>query len=153
MKQKNGLQNFIEAQNIKENATSISNKSMHYSVALVEAAIGFEHRKGNIVAGGWMDKTQTHVTESANGSISIIPLPELLRYLNVPKHFAVLSIDVEWKQMNYVKVLKSIIHAGWRPEFVIVETSGNTHARQLIENVGFKYLTTMRYDDIFSIVW
>ena len=152
MTHKNGLENISEGQNITKNNYSMSNQPIFNSIALVEAAIGFERSKGDIIERGWMDKTETAVRESVNGNVSIVTLPELLRNLNVPKQFAVLSMDVEWKAMNYVKALSSTIQAGWRPEFVILELSGNIHARQLIEGVGFKYLKTFRYDDIFSIV-
>ena len=128
-------------------------KNKKQIISLVEAAIGFNQSKGNIFDKSiLLDATQSEVKTCDNGSINIIPLPYLLEFVQVPKRFSLLSIDIEWEAKNYVKVLKDVISAGWDPEFLILELRGNLNARASIVRQGYEYLKTMRYDDIFSLV-
>ena len=142
----------VIAKNIHKNNLAYTTKNKKQIIYLVEAAIGFNQSKGNIFDRSiLLDATQSEVKNCDNGSINIIPLPYLLEFVQVPKHFAVLSIDIEWEAQNYVKVLKDVILAGWHPEFLILELRGDLNARASIVRQGYEYLNTMRYDDIFSL--
>ena len=100
--------------------------------------------------GHLIDKTQSIVDESVDGDVAIVPFPELLHRANVPKHFAVLTFDIECAATDYAKFVEAIITEGWRPEYLILELKENQLAKEAVEKLGFQYLKTMRYDDIFS---
>ena len=141
------------SKNSPEHNSVYTTKNKKQIVSLVQAAIGFNQSRGNIFDKSiLLDATQSEVKKCDNGSINIIPLPYLLEFVRVPKHFSVLSIDIEWEAKNYVKLLKDVISAGWHPEFLILELRGNQNARASIARQGYEYLKTMRYDDIFSVV-
>ena len=143
---------LINSLNATQNNDRPSTQKMVKSdIYLVEAAIGFNRSKGDLFDNSiLLDATQSEVTESNTGNINIIPLPTILEYVKAPKQFAVLSIDIEWEAQNYVKVVRDVISEGWHPEFLILELRGNLNARSSVIKLGYEYLKTMRYDDIFS---
>ena len=148
------LQNSPKTTGCRNYVQPGTQKMVKSDIYIVEAAFGFNRSKGNIFDNSiLLDATQSRVAESNTGNINIIPLPTLLEYVKVPKHFSVLSIDIEWESHNYVKVVRDVISKGWNPEFLILELRGNLDARSSLTKLGYEYLKTMRYDDIFSRIY
>eukprot|EP00591_Stephanopyxis_turris_P009392 CAMPEP_0195515982 /NCGR_PEP_ID=MMETSP0794_2-20130614/6863_1 /TAXON_ID=515487 /ORGANISM="Stephanopyxis turris, Strain CCMP 815" /LENGTH=209 /DNA_ID=CAMNT_0040644491 /DNA_START=467 /DNA_END=1096 /DNA_ORIENTATION=+ len=122
-------------------------------VMLLKAGIQINEGKGkgNIIDNGWMDATEAKIEVTNKGDVDLASISFLLQLANVPKRFAVLSLDAEWPQSSTFAAVKQMVKAGFRPEYMILETSGNKDGKRIMAGLGYRWITTMRYDDIYEL--
>ena len=143
---------------------------------LVRAAIGINGTEvspggGRATTRGWLDGTENRVVhanctptrivggwsraahrryDGADACVPILPLPELLARLRVPRIFGLLSLDVEWSDVAVSHALRKLLRGGYRPEMLIVENSDKARP-WLKQAYGYEHMLTARYDAVFRL--
>eukprot|EP00927_Polykrikos_kofoidii_P079144 TRINITY_DN75944_c0_g1_i1.p1 TRINITY_DN75944_c0_g1~~TRINITY_DN75944_c0_g1_i1.p1 ORF type:complete len:285 (-),score=20.00 TRINITY_DN75944_c0_g1_i1:45-899(-) len=105
--------------------------------------------------GGWWDGTEAKVVPCSSpdspgweaGCRELKVIGDLLAANNVPKNFAMLTMDMESQGVFYDKAMKNIVGQGYRPVYVILEL--NPSWSKKIESLGYVSLGRWHYDEVF----
>jgi len=119
------------------------------------AAVGV--RDGELVRmvkSGWLDGTTNHVESDACHSwdltcVNTISLPRLLLSHGVPSEFFLLSLDVEWGQDQYLRMIVDMLRANFTPSYIIAENVHDADATDVMTWLGYEWIEHFRYDAVF----
>ncbi len=125
------------------------------TVTAVNALVGM--KRGNFAKivdeTGWWDGTEAKVVPCSAGSgdadCKEIRLAEDLFLENsVPKTFAVLTMDMEMRDVHYESTLKNLVRQGYRPVYIIVELNPMWN-KKVFRGLGYESLGRWHYDEVF----
>jgi FkbM family methyltransferase len=99
---------------------------------------------------GWFDGTENtfgRCLDKTKGPCTKgVTLPTLLAENNVPKRSFLLSLDIEFDERTYVRMLESLKPSNYTFDYIVVESCCNN---ELMASLGYKFLQKMGYDSVY----